>query len=126
MLKQGSRAAQIVESVASQWGMTRATMLYRGKSNGKVQARRECIRRLRSELGMSYPEIGQIMNMHHTTVMYHLEKGPSKFDTAKVAGRLLTLDQARRIVVQQAEIIRQQAVQIAELSAQVATLGGGA
>lgn len=62
-------AREIQDDVAA--GHCVETLSIRGKSNVRkiVAARNEFMGRLRNELGWSYPQIGELVGKHHTSVM---------------------------------------------------------
>lgn len=117
---------KIQNEVAKDYGMTRERMLFRGQSRGKVDARRRAMIRCRAELGLSTVEIGRAFNMHHTTVLHHLEHGDANLDSLAVrSGRRrkeLTLAEARAMISRMARQLKDQAVMIQQQAEQIAVL----
>lgn len=106
-----SEARKVQEQVAAEHNLTRHKMLFNG-SRDVTAAKRVAMHRCRAELGLSYPQIGEAFNVHHTTVMHHLkgmETGPSSL-------RLTSTKAMREMIRRQAAIIHQQAEQIAFLT----------
>jgi chromosomal replication initiation ATPase DnaA len=120
------RVVKIQNEVAEEHGMKRETMLFRGKSNGKVNARRVAMIRCRAELGLSTVQIGQAFNMHHTTVLHHLAKADKTWDTVSVTVRhrrhKLTLLEARAMISRMARQMRDQALLIEQQAEQIEKL----
>jgi chromosomal replication initiation ATPase DnaA len=121
-----SRVVDIQNQVAAEYGMRRETMLFRGKSAGKVEARRAAMIRCRAELGLSTLEIGRAFNMHHTTVLHHLAKADKTWDTVSVTVRHrrhnLTLLEARAMISRMARQMRDQALLIEQQAEQIEKL----
>ena len=120
------RVVKIQNEVAQEYGMKRETMLFRGKSNGKVNARRVAMIRCRAELGLSTLEIGRAFNMHHTTVLHHLAKADKTWDTVSVRSgtrrHKLTLLEARAMISRMARQMRDQALLIQQQAEQIEKL----
>ena len=62
-------AMLIVGGVAKLYGITTAAMLGHSKTALLCRARNHAWHNLRTNMGMSYPEIGKLFGRHHTTVM---------------------------------------------------------
>ncbi len=58
-----------VEALAQAYGVTSTDVLGRGRTKAVVRARTALMRSLR-ERGLSYPEIGHLLDRDHATVMY--------------------------------------------------------
>jgi chromosomal replication initiation ATPase DnaA len=106
------KAQMIQEQVAAEHNLTRHKMVFSGSSHDLMAAKRKAMHRCRTELGMSYPQIGEAFNCHHTTVMHHLKGMDTGDATARLTSRKAMLEVIRR----QAAIIHQQAEQIAFLT----------
>lgn len=122
------KAREVIDQVAAERGLSRAQLLYQSKSAARVSARREAINRMRHECGMSLPAIGKALNMHHTTVLYHLNRD-SAWDEVRVqcsAGyrRRVTLEQARELITKLLKRIKDQAALIAQLDEQIVQIAG--
>lgn len=121
-----SRVVKIQNEVAQEYGMRRETMLFRGKSSGKVEARRTAMIRCRAELGLSTLEIGRAFNMHHTTVLHHLAKADKTWDTVSVRSGTrrhnLNLQEARAMISRMARQMRDQALLIQQQAEQIEKL----
>jgi len=61
----------IVETVARETGVPFDDIVGDGRDLRAVVARRVCYRRMRDQ-GVSLPEIGRLMQRHHTTVLHSL------------------------------------------------------
>ena len=120
------RVVKIQNEVAQEYGMKRETMLFRGKSNGKVGARRAAMIRCRAELGLSTVQIGRAFNMHHTTVLHHLKQNDKTWDTVSVTVRHkrhnLNLQEARAMISRMARQMRDQALLIQQQAEQIEKL----
>jgi chromosomal replication initiation ATPase DnaA len=61
---------RIIFDVAEKHGISTVTMLSPCRDRAFVNAREEAYRRLRDELGYSYPKIARIFNRDHSTVVH--------------------------------------------------------
>ena len=120
------RVVKIQNEVATEYGMKRETMLFRGKSSGKVTARRTAMIRCRAELGLSTLEIGRAFNMHHTTVLHHLKQDDKTWDTVSVRSgkrrHKLNLQESRAMISRMARQMRDQALLIQQQAEQIEKL----
>jgi chromosomal replication initiation ATPase DnaA len=67
-------AAQIIDAVCASHEVTRQTLLTSDcRTRNVTAARREAILTLRSVCGWSSIEIGNALQLEHTTVLYHLD-----------------------------------------------------
>lgn len=76
---------EIVDNACRMYGITLAELRGAGRWKAYVQARRYAIARLREEHGLSSTKIGELLNMDHTTILYHL--GTTTRGRALKAGR---------------------------------------
>ncbi len=65
----GNGPADILESVCRAHGVTLADLLSKRRRGGITAARWAVARRLRSD-GMSYPKIGAVLGLDHSSVRY--------------------------------------------------------
>lgn len=72
------RVRNILDLIARKHGLLAEDILERDRHGDVVAARREAIRRIRDELKLSTPRIGQMLGLRHTSVLHHLPKGPPK------------------------------------------------
>lgn len=63
---------EVVEVTAAYFGMTAASLLAQNRMQRITKIRRLAMFLCRTNLGMSYPEIGVVFQRDHTTVMYAL------------------------------------------------------
>jgi hypothetical protein len=70
--RQIDASGPIFREVMEKHRVTRAELVGDCRDHRLVRARRELYSRLKSELGMSYPAIGQLCNRDHTTVLHSL------------------------------------------------------
>jgi chromosomal replication initiator protein len=68
-------ARQIIDEIAATHDITREDMIGPRRYPHLVEARREAMRRVRDELGYSYPQIGRIFNRDHSSVIWSLRGG---------------------------------------------------
>lgn len=68
-----TRLRRDLEAIASLHGFRFATLLERRRLPRLVNARRDCYAYLR-EQGWSFPEIGGVFNVDHTTVLWSLDE----------------------------------------------------
>ena len=66
------KGIEIIIAVAGKRRVDVDDMLGPSRDAEYVAARRECYRRLRTELGWSLPRIGRVFGRHHATVLYAL------------------------------------------------------
>lgn len=66
-------ALAVIRGVADDFGVSFERIMGNLRTKKVVIARREAYRRCR-EMGLSYPEIGYIMNRDHTTVLYGINR----------------------------------------------------
>ena len=66
-----------VEKVAETLKISKDDILNRVKSPLAIKARTVISKHLRNEYGYSYPQIGRMFGMHHSTIMYYV-KGNKK------------------------------------------------
>ncbi len=65
-------AKQIIAEVAAAHSIPAIHLTKRLNSHPEVvRARADAARRIRAEVGMSLPQIGRLMGLHHSTVLYH-------------------------------------------------------
>lgn len=65
-------AREIIAEVATSHGLLMADLVGKPKVHSLIEPRRAAMKRVRAELGYSYPQIGRLFNRDHTTVMYAL------------------------------------------------------
>ena len=70
-------AHAIIREVAAAHGLSPDQLLERCRKPARVLARRDAMRRVRDELGYSYPKIGQLFKRDHTTVLWSCRGGRS-------------------------------------------------
>jgi chromosomal replication initiator protein len=68
-------ARQIIDEIAVTHDTTREDIIGPRRYPHLVEARREAMRRVRDELGYSYPQIGRIFNRDHSSVIWSLRGG---------------------------------------------------
>lgn len=66
------RIEQILRNVCDEYAVSRTQLLGRSRRHSVAQARGQVCRALR-EMGLSYPEVAEALNLDHTTVMYHCQ-----------------------------------------------------
>jgi chromosomal replication initiation ATPase DnaA len=69
---------RIIFDVAEKHGVSTVTMLSPCRDRAFVNAREEAYRRLRDELGYSYPKIAKIFNRDHSTVVHACNREANK------------------------------------------------
>jgi chromosomal replication initiation ATPase DnaA len=69
---------RIIFDVAEKHGVSTVTMLSPCRDRAFVNAREEAYRRLRDELGYSYPRIAKIFNRDHSTVVHACNREANK------------------------------------------------
>lgn len=106
------QARKIQDEVAAEHNVSRQNMVFGGTSREFTAAKRTAMHRCRTELALSYPQIGKAFHCHHTTVMSHLKGMDSSDAKMRSTSRKAMLEVIRR----QAAIIHQQAEQIAFLT----------
>lgn len=62
------RAILLLQEMAAEWGYSSHEITGPARHSGLVKCRRAIVIELRS-LGMSWQEVGAVMNRHHTTCM---------------------------------------------------------
>lgn len=62
----------IIQETCFEFGITEELLKGQQRKRSLVDARQKCAKRLQ-ETGMSYPQIGKLMNRDHTSIM-HLVK----------------------------------------------------
>jgi chromosomal replication initiator protein len=67
-------AEKIMEDVAHGAGYTVEDLRSKAKSSDLVEVRHFAMQRVRSETGLSYPEIGRLFNRDHTSVIHACKK----------------------------------------------------
>lgn len=83
------RAKRILLTAALIWGITVADIVGPRRFKRLLPARVFVARRLRSELGLSYPHIARIMNRDHTTIQHYVklkafkEKKRERYESSK-------------------------------------------
>lgn len=65
-----SKWKQVVAGVAENYGIEAADILGPSRKRLVIQARFECMYRMRTDLHMSFPSIGEKVNRDHSTVMH--------------------------------------------------------
>ena len=66
---------EILSRVAGEFGMTAADLTRNHSRDPHIQAARTvAMTAIRDELRLSYPAIGRIFGVGHSTVMYHINK----------------------------------------------------
>lgn len=71
--QQTVEAAGIALDVCEEWTVSSDELLSDSRRAHIVRARRELMWRLWSEQHLSLPQIGALLNRHHTTVLHHLD-----------------------------------------------------
>lgn len=66
----------LVDHIAEAHHVTRGDVLGRGRTK-RVAAARHAVMRAMRDMGMSYPEIGGLLDRDHSTVMAALRKAPA-------------------------------------------------
>ena len=64
------RCRKIIMDVARARGVDTASIMDKSRKNVIARARHEIFYRLRTELGWSYPRIGRVFGLDHTTVLW--------------------------------------------------------
>lgn len=71
-LKGYRMARKILEEIAWNWGLTPEEVCGSKRKSLYVSCRREIATTLRNNLHLSLPDIGHVMNRHHTAVLHLL------------------------------------------------------
>jgi len=84
-------ARHIVAEVACEHGLLPEVLLGRSRNRLHCEIRGLAMRRVREELGYSFPQLGRIFgNRHHTSVIWAMRGGhPGQIDRRKAAADLL-------------------------------------
>lgn len=64
----------VAEEAAREYGVDLGQIRSRARSRAVVRARQEAMRRIRDEMGRTYPEIGQWFGLDHTTVIHGVRR----------------------------------------------------
>ncbi|CUA90872.1 Bacterial dnaA protein helix-turn-helix [Chelatococcus sambhunathii] len=84
----------IIREVAERHGVPEALVRSRCKDRKTLAAKREAIRRVKDERGLSSVKIGEIFRINHTSVLYAL--GTTKRSQEKAARAAAERDRRRR------------------------------
>ena len=60
---------EIIRIVSARFGIGMGDIIGKSRSQSIFKARKEAAKRLRSDCGLSYPEIGKVLRRDHSTVM---------------------------------------------------------
>jgi chromosomal replication initiation ATPase DnaA len=72
------RPAKIITEVIHKHGLTRVQLRSKCQTPQYVAARQELAYRLREELALSYPQIGEILGKDHSTIMHSCRRYAAK------------------------------------------------
>lgn len=120
-------AHQIIAEVYSSRGIARDRIRSTSREPHLVAARDEAMGRIRHELGVTYPRIGQMFGRHHSTVIHSVRKwmAAAGFDVqgrhAQETDHQALVRQAR-FIHSQAKIIAEQARQLEGLAQQLTVM----
>ena len=70
-----NRAKRIIDEVAAQYKIRAAEMVGPRRHAYLIEPRHVAMRRIRAELGYSYPQIGRIFNRDHSTIIWACRGG---------------------------------------------------
>ena len=74
-MKARKTAKQIIAEVAAEFDVAAADILGDRKFARFTRPRKQAMRRIREELGYSYPRVGRIFNRHHTAILWACRGG---------------------------------------------------
>jgi chromosomal replication initiation ATPase DnaA len=70
-----NRAKRIIDEVAAQYKIRAAEMIGPRRHAYLIEPRHVAMRRIRAELGYSYPQIGRLFNRDHSTIIWACRGG---------------------------------------------------
>lgn len=70
-----NRAKRIIDEVAAQYKIRAAEMIGPRRHAYLIEPRHVAMRRIRKELGYSYPQIGRLFNRDHSTIIWACRGG---------------------------------------------------
>lgn len=78
-----NRASFIIKQMAMMYGFTKEDILGRARNSPVCKARHHVYAVLRSELGLSYPQIGSIMDRDQTTIINGIQRHEERSKAAE-------------------------------------------
>lgn len=69
---------KVIEDVCREFGVPRKILLSKSRTNWVVEVRR-CLIWLMRASGISYPKMTELLDMDHSTLIYHVREFPSSF-----------------------------------------------